>query len=340
MVVTKTDYSLQPPWTYNDLRDKYMEILQDMGVMGVKLDEFTNSYGDWVVHKRTYNPSGSGTVKFPNCFYAFRVTEQSARKVQWFTNDGTWDASTHLFVPGILGGEGQYKTYYNTGASNTGWSTNYTNRMWIAAANQNELLPIYLYRSQEDPNFYIISIDNGAQGVSYYLPPSSAQLDPMIQLTDQYLFPEYMFYPETYSVKVRSNGFNFAASYNQHGYASSSYSAWSGSADQSYGDNDMINISMMPGGSLPEGFCMPDTHKNGSSYNEDLSNRYHLVRGVKYSSWMKNKTLPSDFGCLADYGITAQTRLGQPYVLNGNRYEVAAVNLSNSSAVMIVAQIT
>ena len=101
---------------------------------------------------------------------------------------------------------------------------------------------------------------------------------------------------------------------------------------------NLINIA--PGTSTNSGFNMPDIHNSGSTYSQNLPSRYYLVRGVRYSNWMKNKSLPSDFACLADYGITSQTRLGQPYLLNGNRYEVAACNLSTSTSFMIVAQIT
>ena len=71
-----------------------------------------------------------------------------------------------------------------------------------------------------------------------------------------------------------------------------------------------------------------------------MTNKKYLVRGVKYCNWMKNKTLPSDFAFVTDFGITAQTRLGQPYNINGKTYEVAAVNDNTGQSIMIVAQIT
>ena len=43
MAVQKIDYSLNPPWTYNELIQKYYEILGTLGVYGPLVDTLRTS---------------------------------------------------------------------------------------------------------------------------------------------------------------------------------------------------------------------------------------------------------------------------------------------------------
>ena len=344
MAVQKIDYSLNPPWTYDQLIQKYYEILGTLGVYGPLVDTFESPYSSSYtvyVYKRTHQPSESPAARFPNMYVASWAENSIHNRINWFTNDGSWDTDTHRFVPGTDPGEGPYRTYYNTGTSNH-YSNNYKQRFWSASANTSELLPIYLYRSQEDPSYFWITIDNGDQGVAYYEPSSSVQFDPMVPIDQLYCFPTYRIGSDKNRIFTRNNGQHYAQSWTAHGTYNASYNSYAGNTYARYNDLDSHYFSA--DNSVIQNldsfqFSMPNIYEDSSVAG--TTPRLTLVRGAKWTNWLKNKLIPNDFALLADPGITSQTRVGQPYIINGKTYEVVmASSGSNAPGMFLVAQIT
>lgn len=344
MAVQKTNYSLNPPWTYDELIQKYYEILGTLGVYGTLVDSFPSpnsaSYTAYV-YKRTHQPSESPAARFPDIYVSTWAEGGIAYRLNWVTNDGSWNTDTHRFVPGTDPGEGSFKTYYNTGA-NTHYSTNYRQLFWDASANTNELLPIYLYRSQEDPNYWWLTIDNGDEGVAYYEPSSSVQFDPMVAIDQLYCFPTYRIGSDgTGRIYTRNNGQHYGLSWTSHGRYDSSYIIYGSSNYARYQDLDSHYFGPDSAANRETDsfqFSMPNIYED---INVEATPRLTLVRGAKWTNWLKNKLIPNDFALLVDPGITSQTRVGQPYIINGKTYEVVKASSGSSTPGMfLVAQIT
>ena len=341
MAVQKINYSLNPPWTYDELIQKYYEILGTLGVYGTLVDTFPTPYQSTYtafVYKRTHQPSESPTARFPHMYVSTWAEGGIVYRINWVTNDGSWNTDTHLFVPGTDPGEGSYKTYYNTGTSQH-YTNNYKQRFWSASANTGELLPIYLYRSQEDPNYWWLTIDNGGEGVAYYEPSPSVQFDPMVPIDQLYCFPTYRIGSESSRIYTRNNGQHYSQSWPYHGEYSSAYTVFGGGNYARYLDLDSHHFGADSGSNAyTDGFqfSMPNIYGDTAA-----TPRLTLVRGAKWTNWLKNKLIPNDFALLADPGITSQTRVGQPYIINGKTYEVVKASLgSSANGMFLVAQIT
>jgi hypothetical protein len=65
----------------------------------------------------------------------------------------------------------------------------------------------------------------------------------------------------------------------------------------------------------------------------------NLYRGYRWSRWMKNDTFPEDIAIMVDRTVTSITRVGQPYIINGKRYEVLGSNNNADQAILILAQL-
>jgi len=340
MAVQKIDYSIDPSWTYDQLLVKYCEILQTLGVYGALVDTYVYNNFTIYVYKRTYQPSESPVAKYPNCYVETWIdTSGNCWRQCYYTADGSWNTDTHRFEPGSDPDEKAWATYYSLSSTNR-YSSSYARTWWSFTANLNEKLPIYLYRSQADPNFWWVAIDNSGTGTAVYEPSSSTQLDPIVPIDQRYCFPSYRITGHSEnSITIRHNGQSFSESWVQKGAGSSNINWINGYADR--GDLDRHGFNSVTSEDITvatDDFSMPNLYGNGGYSSGDT--RLTLVRGAKWTNWLKNKLIPNDFALLADPSTTSQTRVGQPYIINGKTYEVVKASHTTSHGMFLVAQIT
>lgn len=343
MAVTKTTHNLPAPWTQEQLILKIMELLEAKGVVGSQLDSFESSYGTKYVYKRTYSPADK-TVKWPDQYLAVGAQSNSFWVHSW-VDDGTgsWDAIEHEMVPCADAAE-YYTCVKTTWEAASGYYGATYGAAWalINKGNTNQELPISVYTSSVDPDFYWITVDDGGRGLSFYLPTSNALCSALIPLEELYLFPVYTLghgTDYTLYIDICSIGETWSQSWCRRGVYNTNVS-WAnarGISGTRFGDTDRHQVGFVrQSANGSEGIItiLPDTY----AYLDKVTARQGLYRGYKYSDWMKNDTFPDDIALIVDPEVTTITRVGQPYIVNGTRYEVVGSNNTSNLAILVLAQ--